>query len=118
MTLLELYDIVNLAEMYVMPTLMDELKIQMEKIPLTMDTLMDVAQTASEFSQFVAVSSSLLVTCAKFLQKSVKPADQLQFAFDQHAKRRGEIALELLRWCWARTCQRFVCVITVERRRV
>ena len=43
LSLLELYDIVNLAEMYDMPKLMNELIIQMENITLTMDSLMDVA---------------------------------------------------------------------------
>ena len=92
----ELFDIVNLAEMYDMPKLMDELKIQMEKIPLTMDTLMDVANTASQFSQFEVVSKALMTVCAKFLERSVKPADQMKFALDQHTKGRGEIALDLL----------------------
>jgi len=96
-SLVELYDIVNLAELYDMPKLTEELKIQMENIPLSMDNLMDVATTASEYSQFVEVSKCVMMSCAKFLQKTISyPADRLEFALTQHASGNGELALELL----------------------
>ena len=97
MKLLEFYEIVNLAKMYDMPKLMDELKIQMENIPLSMENLVDVAHTATQYSQFDEVSPSLLLACAKFLQKSIGgPAQRLRFAVDQYACGRGDTALELL----------------------
>ena len=65
MTLLELYDIVNLAEMYDMPKLMDELKIQMRNIPLTKVNVMEVAHTAAQFEQYKEVSAVLLLTCSR-----------------------------------------------------
>ena len=93
----ELYDIVNLAELYDLPKLTEELKTQMENIPLSMDNLMEVASTASEFSQFVIVSNALLMSCAKFLQKKFSdPADRLEFALNQHASGNVEVAMELL----------------------
>merc|ERR1712179_516836 len=96
-SLVELYDIVNLAELYDMPKLTEELKIQMENIHLSMDNLMDVATTASEYSQFVEVSNCVMMSCAKFLMKTIsKPADRLEFALTQHASGNGELALELL----------------------
>ena len=97
MTLQEFYEIVNLAKMYDMPRLMDELKIQMDNIPLSMENLLDVAHTATQYSQFDEVSTSLLLACAKFLQKSIGgPIQQLRFAVDQYACGRGDTALELL----------------------
>jgi len=97
MTLLELYDIVNLAERYDVPSLTEEIKIYLVNFPLTMDSLMDVAFTAFQFTQFTDVSLTLLRTCAKFLQRNIfGPENLLQFANDQFATARGDTALELL----------------------
>eukprot|EP00092_Neocalanus_flemingeri_P070838 GFUD01086979.1.p1 GENE.GFUD01086979.1~~GFUD01086979.1.p1 ORF type:complete len:173 (-),score=45.80 GFUD01086979.1:133-600(-) len=50
-TVLEMYDVVNLAERYIMPELMDEMKKQMENVPLkNNDDLLNIAHTASEFN--------------------------------------------------------------------
>jgi len=96
-SLQELYDIVNLSLLYDLPKLTEELKTQMENIPLSMDNLMEVASTASEFSQFEIVSDALLMSCAKFLQKKVSdPADRLEFALTQYASGNVEVAMELL----------------------
>jgi len=96
-SLVELYDIVNLAELYNIPKLTEELKIQMENIPLSMDNLMDVATIASEYSQFEEVSNCVMMSCAKFLQKMIRyPADRLEFALTQYASGNGEVALKLL----------------------
>merc|ERR1712179_602702 len=96
-SLVELYDIVNLAELYDMPNLKEQLKIQMENFPLSMDNLVEVATTASEYSQFEEVSKCVKLSCVKFLQKtSSDPADRLDFALTQHASGNGEIALDLL----------------------
>jgi len=72
MSLVELYDIVNLAELYSMPKLMEELKIQMENINISADNLMEVAATASEYSQFETVSNAVLEACAKVLQRTLR----------------------------------------------
>jgi len=92
----DLYDIVNLAESYDLPKLMEELKIQMENIPLSMDNLMKVASIASDFSHF-QLSMAVLMSCAKFLQKTVRdPAAKLEFALKQHESGYAETAMELL----------------------
>merc|ERR1712179_650979 len=96
-SLVELYDIVNLAELYDMPNLTEELINQMENIPLSMDNLVDLATTASEYSQFEEVTNCVLMSCAKFLQKTINdPADRLDFALTQYTSGNGEIALKLL----------------------
>jgi len=97
LSLVEFYDIVNLAELYGMPNLTEQLKIQMENIPLSMDNLMDVFTTASEYSQFEEVTNYVLMLCAKFLQKTISdPADRLDFALTQYDGGNREIALKLL----------------------
>jgi len=97
LSLLELYDIINLAELFNLPKLTNEIKTQMEAMPLTMESLMEVAHTAAQFTQFEEVSSALLLTCSKFLQKTKRtPADQLQFALDQLDTGREKTVLQLL----------------------
>ena len=83
--------------MYDLPKLTEELKIQIENIPISMDNLMEVATTASEYSQFVIVSNAHLISCAKFLQKKFSDsANRLKFALTQHANGNAEVAMDLL----------------------
>jgi len=95
---IEMFDIVNLAEKYNVTELNDELKEQMEKVPITMDNLMEVAAIASKFSQFGDISSALLLNCAKLFKKEVRTSgDQVKFMLEQHA--RGDctgIAMDIL----------------------
>eukprot|EP00092_Neocalanus_flemingeri_P038757 GFUD01042199.1.p1 GENE.GFUD01042199.1~~GFUD01042199.1.p1 ORF type:complete len:159 (+),score=39.23 GFUD01042199.1:54-479(+) len=50
-TVPEMYDVVNLAERYILPELMDEMTKQMENVPLkNNDDLLNIAHTASEFN--------------------------------------------------------------------
>eukprot|EP00092_Neocalanus_flemingeri_P017868 GFUD01019333.1.p1 GENE.GFUD01019333.1~~GFUD01019333.1.p1 ORF type:complete len:313 (+),score=76.48 GFUD01019333.1:53-940(+) len=97
-TVPEMFDVVNLAEKYIMPELMDEMKKQMENMPLTNnDDLLNVAHTATEFNHlFPDVSSALLLSCAKFLQKTIPPSAQLQFAIDQSGTGKEATVLQLL----------------------
>jgi len=96
LTVLELYDIINLAERYDMPMLTSEVKAKMQNMALTLETLMDVAHTAAQFTQFEEVSSALLLSCAKFLQKAITgPGDQLQYAVDQAGTGREATVLHL-----------------------
>jgi len=88
---IDLFDIVNLAERSNVPELKEELKEQMEKVPIAMENLIEVATIASKFSQFEEVSSALLLNCAKLFQREVHTAaDQVQFMLDQ--RDRGESA--------------------------
>jgi len=97
-SIFELYDIVNLAEMHDMPKLKEELTIQMKNIPISMDNVIEVATTANEFSQFEEVSDAVMMSCVNFLQKTINdPADErLEFALTQFASGNGKIALKLL----------------------
>eukprot|EP00092_Neocalanus_flemingeri_P024367 GFUD01026423.1.p1 GENE.GFUD01026423.1~~GFUD01026423.1.p1 ORF type:complete len:317 (-),score=67.52 GFUD01026423.1:50-949(-) len=97
-TVQEMFDVVNLAEKYIMPELMDEMKKQMENVPITNnDTLFEVAHAATEFSHlFPDVSAALLLTCAKFVQRTIPPSEQLQFAKDQSGTGKEAIVLQLL----------------------
>eukprot|EP00092_Neocalanus_flemingeri_P043921 GFUD01048561.1.p1 GENE.GFUD01048561.1~~GFUD01048561.1.p1 ORF type:complete len:298 (-),score=78.68 GFUD01048561.1:240-1133(-) len=97
-TVKEMYEVVDLAEKYRMPRLMEEMKTQIVKVPITVDSLMEVAHIATEFTaMFPDVSSALLLTCAKFLQKTLKTQDQqLQFAVSQSGGGQEAAALKLL----------------------
>jgi len=75
--LLELYDVVNLAEKYLMPGLLEKIRVLVQNFPLTMSSLLDVAHTAFQFTQFPSISSELIQTCAKFLKVSLKTDSEL-----------------------------------------
>jgi len=97
MTVLKMFDIVNLAERYQMPDLMKEIKTQIEVVAITDESLMDIADIAVQFSQFSDISSTLLQTCARFLQKTKKtPAERLNFAMNQSGGGQEATALQLL----------------------
>jgi len=97
---MEFYDILILAELYNIPELSDELHIQMENIPLSMNNLIEVAFAASKFSQcsqFEQISKSVLNSCAKFLQKEDKnPVDKLELILTEGGNGMADIAIELL----------------------
>jgi len=98
-TVRELFDLVNLAERYEVVKLIDELRLQMEIVPLTMSNLMEVASIGCKFSPlFETTSASLLMYCAKFFQSNFKSAaEQNQFVLEQYDKGLGLVALELLK---------------------
>eukprot|EP00092_Neocalanus_flemingeri_P003229 GFUD01003456.1.p1 GENE.GFUD01003456.1~~GFUD01003456.1.p1 ORF type:complete len:309 (+),score=68.17 GFUD01003456.1:41-967(+) len=96
-TVLEMYDVVNLAERYDIPGLLEEIQTQMEKVPLTMENVMEVADTAFQFSQFPTVSDQLLLNCAKYVKKTLKtPASLVQFATDGSGSGQEATVLKLL----------------------
>jgi len=89
--IIELIDVVNLAEMYNVPKLKEELIHQMEKAPIAKENLVEVANLASNFSHFEDVSSTLLLNCARVFQREIfTEAEQDQFM--QHQHERGEWA--------------------------
>jgi len=97
MSVSELFDIVNLAEKYNVPELMDELKKQMALIPLTMENMMEVATTATQFSQFEGASSALLLHCAQYFNEKVPQlSDRVEYMVAQNAEGNGVVALNLL----------------------
>ena len=89
MEVVELYDLVNLAERYQITGLMDEVKTWMEKIPLSMDNVMDIAKTATHFTHFPAASSQLLLRCAKFIKQTLRTQARFkEFARFGHGDRK------------------------------
>ena len=59
LSVLELYDLLNLAEKYDMPGLMKEIKENIKSFPLKMEDVVETADTAVQFTQFPAVSDLL-----------------------------------------------------------
>eukprot|EP00092_Neocalanus_flemingeri_P031800 GFUD01034544.1.p1 GENE.GFUD01034544.1~~GFUD01034544.1.p1 ORF type:complete len:299 (-),score=76.61 GFUD01034544.1:11-907(-) len=98
LSLLEMFDIANLAEKYDIPSLMEEVKAQIEMIPLTTtEDVMDAAHTATQFYQFPAISSALLLSCAKLVKTTLKTSAQLlQFSTDQSVDGQETMVLQLL----------------------
>lgn len=64
----ELFDIVNMAQKYRVEKLSDCVKSALSRVPLSLDTLVQTAATALEFSQFEELSEALLTRCARVLQ--------------------------------------------------
>ena len=97
LSVLELFDVVNLAEKYDVTSLMEEMEEQMTNIPIKTENLMDVATTAAQFNQFPIASSALLLSCAKFLRTTHQTSDELvKIAANQTGQGQGEIVLHLL----------------------
>ena len=66
-----LLKVVNLAEMYDLEGLMEEVKKPLAKYPLTPETVIHVASAAEMFSHFEEISSKLFSHCATFLANQV-----------------------------------------------
>lgn len=77
MTVIDLYDVVNLAEKYDVSSLMDEVKTQLVKYPLTTENLMEVATTVDEYEQFPSVTPAVLQSCARFLNSQLQSREDL-----------------------------------------
>ena len=96
-SVLEMYDVVNLAEKYHITGLMDEVKSQMENVSLTKENVIEVADIAAQFTQFPTISSSLLQSCAKFLKTTLTTDGQLlQFAISKSGSGHEDITLHLV----------------------
>jgi len=97
MTVLELFDMVNLAERYDVPKLMQELMVRLTNVPLTRNNFMKVANIASEFSQLEDASAALLLHCAKYFHEEItQPHERVKLMVAQHSEGRGIAALKLL----------------------
>ena len=65
--LMELYELLNLAERYQVKQLKDKVSDFIKNFPLSIDTVAKVAATACEFPQFGEVSQELYAKCVTFL---------------------------------------------------
>jgi len=63
----EMFEVANVAEMYDIAGLMVEVKRAVQRIPVTLSNVAELAHTAEQFSMFPTISSSLLRNCVKFL---------------------------------------------------
>ena len=95
--MLEVYDVVNLAEKYDIPGLMEEVMAQMEKMTLTMDNVVEVYDTASQFTHFPTVSDPLLMNCVNFLKESLGTSRELlEFAVKHSGSGQEVTALKIM----------------------
>lgn len=97
MAAFQLFDIVNLAERYQLPSLTNELENQMRIIDIqSIDHMMQLASAACKFSQFGSVSSALLLNCAKFAEKNlINSHKRSQFMLEQNAQGKDFVAQKL-----------------------
>ena len=67
-SLAELYEILNLAERYQVRELKEKVVVHIKKFPISMDNVIKVAATASEFYQFTEESEALYENCVIFIE--------------------------------------------------
>ena len=72
MTVREIFDLVSLAELYMIPGLMATLRQQLEALAVTKDQVMEVAAIAVEFGIHETASKTLLANCARVLATVLK----------------------------------------------
>jgi hypothetical protein len=63
----EIFEVANIAEMYDIAGLMDEVNKAVERIPVTISNVADLVCAAEQYAMFSSVSMSLLRSCVKFL---------------------------------------------------
>jgi hypothetical protein len=76
-----LLEVVNLAEMYDLEGLIEEVKKPLAKYPLTPETVIPVASAAEMFSQFEEISSRMFSLCATFLATKVLTTKAATYQF-------------------------------------
>jgi len=105
MSLSELFDVVNLAEMYILPEFMEEVKKVIENYDLTDDNLIEAAAIAEALSHFEEPSSALMNHCQNFVQNKIKTAqDAAEFAYKHASTEFDGLALKLLASVRSRAC--------------
>jgi len=97
MSLEELFDVVNMAEFYILPEFMEEIKNVIEDYDLTDENLIEAASIAEAFSHFEKPSTALMNHCQNFVVEKIKTVqDAVEFAC-KHASTKFEgLALKLL----------------------
>ena len=68
-TLKELFEILNLAEMYQTKELHDKVNGLIKDFPLNIENVVEVAASTQEFSQFENLSKNLYARCVAFIEK-------------------------------------------------
>jgi len=97
MSLSELFDVVNLAEMYILPEFMEEIKNQIDNFHITEENLIEAAAMAEAFDHFKEASGALMTSCQKFLNTNTKTVqDAKKFASKNVSTKFEGLALRLL----------------------
>jgi len=97
MSMSELFDVVNLAEMYILPEFMEEVKKQIDNYDLTDENLIEAAAMAEAFDHFKEASAVLMTKCQHFLKSKIKTVqDASKFASKNVSTEFESLALRLL----------------------
>merc|ERR1719511_31784 len=67
-----LFDVLNIAERYEIPALVEEITLILRKLPITSENMMFTVTTAKNFAHFEEVSKMLLEKCNYFLTTKLK----------------------------------------------
>ena len=88
-----MFDVVNLVERYQIAELTEAVKEYLANIPITEDTVLEVAADAKEYVEmFEAEAEQLLLTCAKFLEPKLKDTKSMKRYAAENKDRRVEFA--------------------------
>jgi len=97
MSLSELFDIVNLAEMYMLPEFMEVVKKQIDNYNLTEENLIEAASMAEAFAHFEEASAVLMTNCQNYLKAKIQTVqDASKFASNNASTQFASLALRLL----------------------
>jgi len=93
----EMFGVVNLAETYQIWPLKEDLKRQLEKYPMKMENVTEIASLASKNQLCSDFTSAVMFSCAAFLKSVLKSKeDLLNFAVAQSTRGEEAVALKLL----------------------
>jgi len=97
MSLSELFDVVNMAELYILPELMEEVKKIIETYDLTDENLIEAAAIAEAFSHFEEPSAALMNHCQNVVKIEIKTLQEAADFASKHASTKFEgLALKLI----------------------
>ena len=109
----ELYEILNLAEMYQVDELKDMLVDVFKNFPVSVETVADVAATAEEFSHFEIHSQALFSGCVTFIGKQTEQSVS-QFIRTNEDKLTAMKLLENVKKLKCSNCQQTSCRDSTE----
>ena len=99
-TVVELFQLVNLAHKYLIPEMEEYVRNILENTDLTMETVVEVAATAEEFAQFEETSSCLFMHCTNYLQNHLTTSKScLEFAGNHAGTQYSGTAVRLMAAC-------------------
>jgi len=97
MCMREIFDVVNMAEKYMIPDLLEASKTAIKSFALTDDNLIENAAIAEEFDHFEDASHILSRSCRDFLRNKLKTLQDAAKFMDKHASTEFEgVAVKML----------------------